>query len=261
MAMSYDGSLLDHLAEYLIYLSSSSSFWFGLNSSYDNEFHLSKRLVITPKDYEFLLVAADLAHIDKRWDFSIKMMKWRLFLEGHRFMIINCDGTFEVDVKKVDLNLEVLDADDNAGRRRLGGGGLDEILDVSAACIRHDDFFSRVGPERVCGCEDVVMGMAEMRDVPLRSEVKIHGHIIVVRVVQVCQKVQHHAGHAHIPSFRARRRACRHCLLTSPGERHFQSKGPPQKIGQRAAQGKEHAPARAFSFPKEVPVYYESGHN
>ena len=39
--MSYDGSILDHLAEYLIYLSSSSSFWFSLNSSYDNEFHLS----------------------------------------------------------------------------------------------------------------------------------------------------------------------------------------------------------------------------
>ena len=104
MAMSYDGSLLDHLAEYLIYLSSSSSFWFSLNSSYDNEFDISKRLGITPKDYEFLLVAADLAHIDKRWGFSIKMMKWRLFLEGHRFTTINCDCTFEVDVKKVDLN-------------------------------------------------------------------------------------------------------------------------------------------------------------
>jgi hypothetical protein len=59
---------------------------------------------MTPKDYEYLLVAADLAHIDKRWGFSIKMMKWRLFLEGHRFTTINCDGTFEVDVKKVDLN-------------------------------------------------------------------------------------------------------------------------------------------------------------
>ena len=95
---------MDHIAEYLIYLSSSSSFWFSLNSSYDNEFDISKRLGITPKDYEFLLVAADLAHIDKRWGFSIKMMKWRLFLEGHRFTTINCDCTFEVDVKKVDLN-------------------------------------------------------------------------------------------------------------------------------------------------------------
>jgi hypothetical protein len=59
---------------------------------------------MTPKDYEYLLVAADLAHIDKRWGFSIKMMKWKLFLEGHWFTAINCEGTFEVDVKKVDLN-------------------------------------------------------------------------------------------------------------------------------------------------------------
>jgi hypothetical protein len=83
MAKSYDGFLLDHPAEYLIYLSSSSSFWFSLNSSYKHDFHLSKRLVMTPKDYEYLLVAADLAHVDKRWGFSIKMMKWRPLLEGH----------------------------------------------------------------------------------------------------------------------------------------------------------------------------------
>ena len=51
---------------------------------------------MTPKDYEYLLLAADLARVDKRWGFSIKMMKWRLFLEGHRFTTINCDGTFEV---------------------------------------------------------------------------------------------------------------------------------------------------------------------
>jgi hypothetical protein len=101
MVMSYDGSLLDHLAEYLIYLSSSSSFWFSLNSRYEYDFHLSKPLGMTPKDYEYLLVAADLAHVDKRWGFSIKMMKWRLFLEGHRFTTINCDCTFEVDLKKV----------------------------------------------------------------------------------------------------------------------------------------------------------------
>jgi len=105
MAMSYHHILGDHLADHLIYLSSSSSFWFSLNSSYEHDFHLFKRLGMTPKDYEYLLVAADLAHIDKRWGFSIKtVMKWRLFLKGHRFTTINCVCTFEVDVKKVDLN-------------------------------------------------------------------------------------------------------------------------------------------------------------
>jgi len=61
-------------------------------------------LGIVPQDYEFLLVAADLAHFHKRWGFSIKMMKLKLFLEGHLFTTINCDGTMEVDKKKVDLN-------------------------------------------------------------------------------------------------------------------------------------------------------------
>ena len=81
MAMSYYNNSLDHLANHLIHLSSSSSFWFSLNSSYDNEFHLSKRLGITPQDYEFLLVAANLAHFHKTWGFSIKIMKLKLFLE------------------------------------------------------------------------------------------------------------------------------------------------------------------------------------
>jgi len=45
---------------------------------------------MTPKDYEYLLVGADLAHFHKRWGFSIKIMKWKLFLEGHRFTTINC---------------------------------------------------------------------------------------------------------------------------------------------------------------------------
>jgi hypothetical protein len=101
---SYVNISLVHLADHLIYLSSSSSFWFSLNSSYDNEFHLSKHLDVTPQDYEFLLVAADLTHFHKRWGFSIKMMKLKLFLEWHLFTTISCDGTLEVDEKKVDLN-------------------------------------------------------------------------------------------------------------------------------------------------------------
>jgi len=105
MAASYENISLDHLADHLIHLSSSSSFWFSLNSDYDHDFHLSKRLGITSKDYECLLVAAGLAHFHKRWGFSIKMIKLKLFLEGHRFVTINCDGMlFEVDDKKIDLN-------------------------------------------------------------------------------------------------------------------------------------------------------------
>ncbi len=59
---------------------------------------------MSPQDYEYLLVALDFAHFHKRWGFSIKMMKLKLFLEGHLFTTINCDVTFQVDEKKVDLN-------------------------------------------------------------------------------------------------------------------------------------------------------------
>jgi hypothetical protein len=39
-----------------------------------------------------------------KWGFSIKKLKWKLFFEGHLFATTNCMGTFEVDVKKLDLN-------------------------------------------------------------------------------------------------------------------------------------------------------------
>ena len=59
---------------------------------------------MSPQDYEYLLVALDLANIHKRWGFSIKIMKWKVFLEGHLFTTINCDGTFEVDTKKMNID-------------------------------------------------------------------------------------------------------------------------------------------------------------
>jgi hypothetical protein len=106
MSKSYAGFLLDHLlAEYMIYLSTAvSSFWFSLDSSYDHEFHLSKQFGMSPQDYEHLLVAAHLAHFHTKWGFSIKKVKWNLFVEGHQFKTTNCTGTFEVDAKKLDLN-------------------------------------------------------------------------------------------------------------------------------------------------------------
>jgi len=77
MPTSYDaGSLLvlDHLAEHMVYLSAASSFWFSLNSSYDHDCHLPKRLGMSPQDYEYLLVAAKLAQFHPKWVFSIKIL-------------------------------------------------------------------------------------------------------------------------------------------------------------------------------------------
>jgi hypothetical protein len=55
---SYDTTIFDHLAEYFHYLAAAPSFWFSLNSSYDHEFHLSRRLGMSPDDYECIMVAA-----------------------------------------------------------------------------------------------------------------------------------------------------------------------------------------------------------
>ncbi len=104
MPTSYDGTLLDHLAEHIRYLSTASSFWFSVNSNYDHGCHLSKRMGISPQDYEYLLVAANLAHFHQKRGFSIKISKWKLFLEGHPLSTTNCMGTVEVDTKKLDLN-------------------------------------------------------------------------------------------------------------------------------------------------------------
>jgi hypothetical protein len=55
MSASYDGTILDHLAKHMLYLSTASSFWFSLSLSHDHGFHLSQRLGITPHDYTALL--------------------------------------------------------------------------------------------------------------------------------------------------------------------------------------------------------------
>ena len=101
MSTIYHGTILDHLADFMLYLSTASSFWFSLNSSYDHDCHLSKRFGMSPHDYECLLVAANLAQFDPRWGFTMKIVQWKRFLEGHRFTTCNATGMFEVDLKKV----------------------------------------------------------------------------------------------------------------------------------------------------------------
>ena len=77
----YEDTLQGHLAEYLIYLSTAQSFWFSLNSSYDNDFHLSQQFGMTAHNYECLLVAANLAVFHQSWGFTIKILQWKKFLD------------------------------------------------------------------------------------------------------------------------------------------------------------------------------------
>ena len=103
MSSSYDTTILDHLAEYFLYLAAATSFWFSINSSYDHEFHLSRRFGMSPDDYECIMVAAKLAEHHKNWGFVINECQLKAFLSSHWFTT-NSTVTFEVDTKKMDLN-------------------------------------------------------------------------------------------------------------------------------------------------------------
>ena len=100
--------LLDHIANYLIYLSDTPSFWYTLNTSYDHQFHLSKQFGLSPRDYECLLAAANLAHHTKS-GFTIKPKEWKIFLDGHYFTIA-AEGIDEckVEFDKKKMNIDAL---------------------------------------------------------------------------------------------------------------------------------------------------------
>jgi hypothetical protein len=54
-------SILDHIADYLKFISGTQSFWYTLNTSYNHDCHLASRFRLEPNDYEVLLVVAGLA--------------------------------------------------------------------------------------------------------------------------------------------------------------------------------------------------------
>ena len=84
MSTSYDGSLLDHLAEYILYLSTASSFWYSIDSSYDHDIQLSKRLGMSPEAYGHPLGAANHAQLQPSWYFFIKTRPrmWQQFIDA-----------------------------------------------------------------------------------------------------------------------------------------------------------------------------------
>ncbi len=55
-------ALLDHIADFLKFISSAQSFWFTLNTSYDLGCHLANRFILEPYDYEAVLTITGLGH-------------------------------------------------------------------------------------------------------------------------------------------------------------------------------------------------------
>ena len=74
-------SILDHIADFLKFISNTQSFWFTLDTSYNHGCHLANRFRLEPNDYEVLLVVAGLAHYT-RFGFAMKPTAWRKFLGG-----------------------------------------------------------------------------------------------------------------------------------------------------------------------------------
>jgi len=72
---------LDHIANFLKFISNTQSFWFTLDTSYDHGCHLANRFCLEPNDYEVLLVVAGLAHYT-RFSFAMKPAAWSKFLGG-----------------------------------------------------------------------------------------------------------------------------------------------------------------------------------
>ena len=64
-------ALLDHIADFLKFISSAQSFWFSLNTSYDHGCHLANRFRLNPDEYQALLIVAGLAHYT-RFGFAMK---------------------------------------------------------------------------------------------------------------------------------------------------------------------------------------------
>jgi hypothetical protein len=72
---------LDHIADFLEFISNTQSFWFSLDTRYGHGCHLTNRFCLEPNDYEVLLVVAGLAH-STRFGFAMKPTAWRKFLLG-----------------------------------------------------------------------------------------------------------------------------------------------------------------------------------
>ena len=65
---------------------------------------------VTPKDYEYIVVAANLAHYHLTWGFTILVNRLKMFIGGHHFYksADGAAGSFEVASKKIDLSSCIL---------------------------------------------------------------------------------------------------------------------------------------------------------
>jgi len=88
--------LLDHIANFLKFISSAQSFWFS-DTSYNHGCHLASCFCLDP----WLIVTGLTSYA--RFGFHIKPSAWRQFLGGCWFVFANC-AIVESKQKKIDID-------------------------------------------------------------------------------------------------------------------------------------------------------------
>ena len=70
-------SILDHITDFLKFISDTQLFWFTLDTSYNHSCHLANRVHFRAKqnDYKVLLIVAGLVHYT-RFGFAMKLTAW-----------------------------------------------------------------------------------------------------------------------------------------------------------------------------------------
>jgi len=92
---------LDHIADFLKFISNTQLFWFTLDTSYNHGCHLANRFRLESNDYKVLLVVTGLASYT-RFGFAVKPTAWSKFLQGHQFASDDCE--IELTSKMIDLD-------------------------------------------------------------------------------------------------------------------------------------------------------------
>ena len=124
-------ALLDHITNFLKFISSTQLFWFSLNTSYDHGCYLANRFLLDPDEYEALLIVASLASY-MRFGFQIKADAWRKFLGGHRFVADDCP--IELDIKKINLDAYINGTPPSQLKRKGFYGAITPAATFAALC-------------------------------------------------------------------------------------------------------------------------------
>jgi hypothetical protein len=97
-------AILDQIAKFIIYLSDAPSYWYSLNKSCNDEFHLARQFGMDRVNFEALLIAGNLAKY-KGNSLCILVDRWESFLRGHHFSDLSPDFcSIEIEQKNITIN-------------------------------------------------------------------------------------------------------------------------------------------------------------